>query len=138
MRTGATATRETQAASGQPRCPESSAAPHARCAVPALEVQHEEHSEITQAKNVSSQWPPRWSGPHEQGDKLPMGENGVTFKAATLMKNHIHLSVQFGNKDWVGVIESKDKEFLKRVYELLRNCEGQSLKQIGDLEIEET
>jgi len=36
------------------------------------------------------------------------------------------------------VIESKDKEFLKRVYELLRNCEGQSLKQIGDLEIEET
>ena len=93
---------------------------------------------LRRQKKVSSQWPPRWSGPHEQGEKLPMGENGVTFKAATLMKNHIHLSVQFGNKEWVGVIESKDKEFLKRVYELLRNCEGQSLKQIGDLEIEET
>jgi len=79
---------------------------------------------LRRQKKVSSQWPPRWSGPHEQGEKLPMGD--------------IHLSVQFGNKEWVGVIESKDKEFLKRVYELLRNCEGQSLKQIGDLEIEET
>jgi hypothetical protein len=87
-------------------------------------------------KKISSQWPPRWNGPHAQGEKLPMGENGVTFKAATLMKNHIDLSVQFNNKEWAGVIQSKDNEFLKRVYELLRNREGQSLSQIGNLEIE--
>ena len=87
-------------------------------------------------KKISSPWPPRWSGPYEKGEKMPVGENGVSFKAATLMKNHIHLSVQFGNKEWVGGIESKDEKFLERVYELLRTLEGQSLKKIGDLEIE--
>src|SRR5439155_21514345 len=77
---------------------------------------------LRRQKKVSSQWPPRWSGPHEQGEKLPMGENGATFKAATIMKNHIHLSVQYGNKVRVGIIEEKKQESLNRVYGLFRNC----------------
>ena len=66
-----------------------------------------------------------------------MGENGVTFRAATLMNDHIQLTVQFKGRDYTGRIDSKDGDFLKRIHGLLQKQENKSMKAIGDLEIGE-
>ncbi len=87
-------------------------------------------------RKLSSKWPPAWDGSYQTSDKFPMGENGVTFKSATLMKDHVQVSVYFDGKDYTGRIDSRDPDFLKRVYEVLLTHGGKSFKNIGDLDID--
>jgi hypothetical protein len=84
-------------------------------------------------------WPPLffgWIGP--AGPLPPVGEAGV-LKAVrrTPKPGHLSLEVEYEGDTWSGGFTLEDLALCARVYELLQQNLGRSLREIGDLELDE-
>lgn len=87
--------------------------------------------------NLLYKWPPAWAG----SGQCPRGGEGILQKVQYLQAtqnspDRIRLVVEYKGDTSSGVIAVDDNEFLQSLYQELQGCIGQSIHEIGDLEID--
>lgn len=82
-------------------------------------------------------WPPQWGGAYRPGAKFPNGEVG-TLKALQALQATctLILVIEFEGATYRGTLHLDDSSLLGPLYERLTRCVGQSIREIGDLEID--
>ena len=88
-----------------------------------------------------SNWPPLWRGSLGRGDVLPAGEEGVLRSVAIrkeddTMPIHLELTIEHLGNTVSGILCCDDAAVIPRLYEVLSKCFGQSIHEIGDLDVD--
>ena len=89
-------------------------------------------------KNPATTWPPAWIWIGGSGDKKPKGEAGILqdvrkYKVST---NRCFLVIEHEQELYVGCIHLENRLLGDEIYELLRNEIGQSIANIGAMDID--
>jgi hypothetical protein len=88
-----------------------------------------------------SSWPPSWGGANGCGDIFPGGEEGV-LRSVTIregddtMPIHLELTIEHLGNTVSGILCCDDATVIPRLYEALSKCFGQSIHEIGDLDVD--
>ena len=85
---------------------------------------------------VTHVWPPDWGGSYGRGDKFPTGDEGVLTRVERT-GNSLSLTIRFNDREHHGPLEWDAPPSLEAVEAALRARVGQSIREIGDLEIQE-
>src|SRR5262245_30283663 len=84
-------------------------------------------------------WPPLWSGlPLSLERVVPEdAEGGILMRVDYLSPKVLLLTADFQGVERIGRLESRDAIFMAQLYRLLEpGCLGQSLRAVGDLELD--
>jgi len=84
-------------------------------------------------------WPPMWVRLDDPSKQSVEGdEAGVLteVKIHDLASGRIALSMQEGSKEYLAHLLIEDNELFLRVYKLLQKCIWNTIKEIGDVDIE--
>lgn len=89
----------------------------------------------------TSSWPPAWGGSYGRGSTLPLGEEGVLLDARFQdayggFPKHLVLTIEYNKNKYNGPLCADDPNFLTQLYPKLRECLGQPIQQIGNMEID--
>lgn len=89
-------------------------------------------------KNPTTTWPPAWIWIGGRRDKKPKGEAGILqdvrkYKVGT---NRCFLVIEHEQELYVGCIHLENRLLGDEIYELLRNEIGQSIANIGAMDID--
>jgi hypothetical protein len=89
----------------------------------------------------SPNWPPHWGGAYERDAARPTGEEGLLTGVAIGAPNSkstlsLKLTMRYRNADYSATLHFDNPTFIVRLHERLRGCEGLTLSEIGDLEID--
>ena len=82
-------------------------------------------------------WPPMWTTTHRaRGDK-PSGEIGILEKPLRpeMFTNRLFLLIQHEGLRYMGSMAFDDPAFCYELYHLLKSHVGQSIKEIGDIDL---
>jgi hypothetical protein len=82
-------------------------------------------------------WPPVWTRSRTYGAKPLAGEVGVLTYVYSNRRvvNKCFLVIDYEQETYVGSLVCADRSFCAEISDLLRNHIGQSLREIGDLEL---
>lgn len=84
-------------------------------------------------------WPPSWNGPHGSANPLPHGEigvlTGVKIASRDLKPPHCVPVVNYNDQDYFAGLFLDDEEFLQSIYIVLNAHIGESIADIGSLNI---
>ena len=97
-----------------------------------------EHTKI-KYKGRSS-WPPSWAGSYGPGSTLAIGEQGELKKVTKLeahgsLPDHLVLEIEHEGGRFSGGLLVDDNSLLDPLLEILSQCIGSSIQEIGDREI---
>jgi hypothetical protein len=84
-------------------------------------------------------WPPSWSWRGGDDNKDPMGEVGIlkeVIPCSIKPANRCYLIMEYEGAEYLGVLRFDSYSFCQRVYDLLLQHCGESIKQIGAIEME--
>ncbi len=84
-------------------------------------------------------WPPEWAGPYGPDNPLPRGEVGILIRVESashfLRTPHCVVAMQYNQQEYFGVLYFGEEDFLQKIVDLLRNCIGQPVVEIGRLDV---
>ena len=88
-----------------------------------------------------SSWPPSWGGAYGRGDIFPGGEESVLRSVAIregdeTMPIHLELTIEHLGNTASGILCCDDAAVVPRLYEVFSKCIGESIRKIGDLEVD--
>ena len=84
-------------------------------------------------------WPPIWSTPRHE-TTVPKGEVGTLELSLTheLFHSRIYLVMQFEGRRYMASVTFDDEAFCRQIQSVLQQHLGRSIKEIGDLEVDDT
>ena len=80
-------------------------------------------------------WPPIWTNRNMDKPKLLKGEIGTLIDTYTVRGDSCFLVIEHESETYVGALLLEDTVFCRRVCDLLKQKVGQSISQIGDLDL---
>ena len=84
-------------------------------------------------------WPPAWWWRGGEDAKQPVGEVGIlkeVIACSIKSANRCYLIMEYEGAEYMGVLRFDSYSFCQRVYELLLQHCGESIKQIGAIELD--
>jgi hypothetical protein len=85
-------------------------------------------------------WPPTWTTTHHDQNDKPTGEIGTLEQVIVheLLDNKIFLFILFQSFRYMGFMSFDDLAFCSQIHTLLQAHIGQSIKEIGDIDLSHT
>lgn len=86
-------------------------------------------------------WPPQWSGSCGPDARFPVGEDGVLKTVQYLTVDptacaRVHMRIEHDGHEFWSFLPCDDPVVLSMLYGKLKRCIGQSLRDIGSLELD--
>ena len=86
-------------------------------------------------------WPPPWNGSCGPDARFPVGEEGVLKMVQYLTVDptacaRVHMRIEHEGHEFWAFLPSDDPVLLSRLYTKLKHCVGQTVRDIGSLDLE--
>ena len=92
-------------------------------------------------KHPKVNWPPQWNGSCGPDARFPTAEEGVLKKVQYLTVDptacaRVHMWIEHDGHEFWSFFPSDDPILLSRLHARLKRCVGQSIRDIGSLDID--
>jgi hypothetical protein len=102
-------------------------------------VQLRDHPLMTRKSGFKT-WPPIWTTRIQDQTDMPLGEIGTLEKASMndRFDNEVFLRIRHHGIPYIGSIRFDDPKFCDQVFTVLKLHIGDSIKEIGDIDLSHT
>lgn len=82
-------------------------------------------------------WPPKWAAPFDSELLSSEKSEELILKKVEIRPTYISIFGEYGGKNYYSIIKTfSDPEFFDLLYQKLSNSIGQTIREIGDFELE--
>jgi hypothetical protein len=82
-----------------------------------------------------SNWPPAWGGAYDDGEDGALKSVAIR-EGDDKMPIHLELTIEHSGNTASGILCCDDAAVIPRLYEVFSKCIGESIRKIGDLEVD--